>query len=362
MAKAAKKKQSFTNTDIYLTLRLILDPRIAPRFSFRCADRNTMYVDFFIIDGLFLKKTSYSRLMLADHFHLYVVHSNFKSELIKEIRSVKIDFGNYILSNSKVENSIWAQDIWYDVKEIKFNSISEAANELKKIHSHWASDSLTNHRRAKLIQEKLNFYKHPQLEFMGSLPKQKFGRWLMVDENTILASSNCRSPIPFGKIEFKENKEIPPSRAYLKLWEVLTLHEVLPNKNARCIDLGSCPGGWTWVLSQVAGEVISVDKAPLDPKIAKIRNVKFVKKDAFKLDPEEVGPIDWLFSDIICEPNRLFELVQVWKNSGVKNFVCTIKFKGKTDFEAIERFRSITGSRLIHLYQNKHEITWILQK
>lgn len=294
--------------------------------------------------------------------HLYIVHSDFKKELQKEIKSIKYDFDKYLISENKVADSVWAQDIWFDVQEIKFESISQAVKELKKTHSHWASDSLSHHRRAKLIQEQLNFYKHPTLDFMGSFPKQKFGRWLMVNENTIWASKDCRSPIPFGKIEFNEDKKIPPSRAYLKLWEVLTIHGAVPSKRDRCMDLGSCPGGWSWVLSQVCDEVLSVDKAPLDPKIAKIKNIKFLKKDAFKLKPEEAGEVDWLFSDIICEPSRLFDLVQVWKNSGVKNFVCTIKFKGKTDFEVVERFKEIPGSIVVHLYHNKHEITWILAK
>jgi 23S rRNA (cytidine2498-2'-O)-methyltransferase len=300
--------------------------------------------------------------MSDSQLQIYVVHSDFKNELIQEIGSFKTDFGNYLLSSAKLENSIWAQDVWNDVKEIKFESISQAVKELKKIHSHWASDSLSHHRRAKLIQEQLNYFKHPTLDFMGPFPKQKFGCWIMVDEKTIWASKDCRSPIPFGKIQFNEDKKIPPSRAYLKLWDVFTVQKVFPDKKEKCIDLGSCPGGWSWVLSELGCDVISVDKAPLDPKISKIKNIQFLKKDAFKLKPNEVGRIDWLFSDIICDPIRLFELVQEWKNSGVKNFVCTLKFKGKTDFEIIEKFKKIPGSYLVHLFHNKHEITWILKQ
>jgi 23S rRNA (cytidine2498-2'-O)-methyltransferase len=126
------------------------------------------------------------------------------------------------------------------------------------------------------------------------------------------------------------------------------------------LDLGSCPGGWSWVLSKVAKEVVSVDKAPLDPSIAKIKNIRFLKKDAFKLKPHDIEKVDWLFSDIICEPSRLLELAQLWREAGIKNFVCTIKFKGQTDFDIVNRFKEIAGSRIIHLYHNKHEVTWIL--
>lgn len=289
-----------------------------------------------------------------------MVHSEFKDELLKELGAVEFDFGDYLISKNKVEDSIWAQDIWYDVKEIKFDSISQAASELKKNHSHWVIESLSHHRRAQLIQDKLNYYKHLSLDFLADFPKQRFGCALMIDEKTIWASANRRSPIPFGRIEFNEDKETPPSRAYLKLWETLTVHGARPSSKERCLDLGSCPGGWSWVLSKVAKEVISVDKAPLDPKIAKIKNIHFLKKDAFKLKPEDVEKVDWLFSDIICEPARLLELVQTWRAAGIKNFVCTIKFKGETDFDIIDRFKKIAGSRVIHLYHNKHEVTWIL--
>jgi 23S rRNA (cytidine2498-2'-O)-methyltransferase len=296
--------------------------------------------------------------------NIYVAHSKFKPELIHEIgeKNVTNEYGNYVLSDKILKNSIWAQDIWFDVKKIEFDSISEAAKELKTMHSHWAGDSVSSHRRAQLIQEKINFYKHPRLEFLGTMPKINFGCWLMVDEKTIYASSNRRAHIPFGKIEFQENKTFPPSRAYLKLWEVFTVYGIKPQKNEVSLDLGSCPGGWSWVLSEVSKSVISVDKAPLDAKISKIKNIEFVKKDAFKLLPSDIPRIDWLFSDIICEPARLYDLVMLWKESGVKNFVCTIKFKGKTDFQILEKVGEIKNSQIVHLYNNKHEVTWILKE
>ena len=43
----------------------------------------------------------------------------------------------------------------------------------------------------------------------------------------------------------------------------------------------------------------------------------------------------------------------------VKNFLCTIKFQGETDFATQARFAAIPGSRLIHLHVNKHELTWV---
>ncbi|HWU42920.1 MAG TPA: hypothetical protein VN132_05760, partial [Bdellovibrio sp.] len=71
--------------------------------------------------------------------------------------------------------------------------------------------------------------------------------------------------------------------------------------------------------------------------------------------------IDWFFSDIICYPEKLLELVKNWQSSGLcSNFVCTIKFQGKTDFETLEAFQSLENAHVQHLYHNKHEVTlWI---
>jgi 23S rRNA (cytidine2498-2'-O)-methyltransferase len=104
-----------------------------------------------------------------------------------------------------------------------------------------------------------------------------------------------------------------------------------------------------------------VDKAPLVRELQNHPKVKILKKDAFTLTPQDVGPIDWLFSDIICYPDKLLELVNLWLDSGlVRNLVCTIKFQGDTDFKALQGFQSIAGSQIRHLSANKHEVTWSL--
>jgi 23S rRNA (cytidine2498-2'-O)-methyltransferase len=91
--------------------------------------------------------------------------------------------------------------------------------------------------------------------------------------------------------------------------------------------------------------------------------VRFLKHDAFTLKPEEIGRIDWLFCDAACYPSRLFDWVEKWLASGLcENYVCTIKMQGgpeTADFETPRRFAAIPGSRVVHLYHNKHELTYI---
>ena len=134
-----------------------------------------------------------------------------------------------------------------------------------------------------------------------------------------------------------------------------------PQPGERCLDLGASPGGWTYVLAKLGADVVAVDKAPLDPKVAAMPGVEWRGESAFALEPASVGPVDWLFSDIVCYPARLLKLVERWRASGlVKNFVCTLKFQGETDHESAAAFAAIPGARVLHLHHNKHELTFML--
>jgi 23S rRNA (cytidine2498-2'-O)-methyltransferase len=193
------------------------------------------------------------------------------------------------------------------------------------------------------------------------------GAWTLLDEHTLAASARCSSPFPGGVIEFEEDRTGPPSRAYLKLWEALTLAagsgETLPGPGKTCLDAGASPGGWTWALAKLGAKVRAVDRAPLEERIAALPGVSFKKHDAFTLKPEALGPVDWLFCDAACYPPRLFDWIEKWLASGLcQNYVCTIKMQGSAgsaDFDTPRRFAALPGSRVIHLHHNKHELTWI---
>ena len=109
----------------------------------------------------------------------------------------------------------------------------------------------------------------------------------------------------------------------------------------------------------LGANVVAVDKAPLDPKIAALPGVTIRAESAFGLKPSDVGAVDWLFSDVICYPARLLALVRRWLEAGrARNFCCTIKFQGETDVAAQAAFAAIPGAQVFHLHQNKHELTF----
>jgi len=254
----------------------------------------------------------------------------------------------------------WTANTWYEVQRIPIASIAEGARALRDIQRNWVLYSEKLHRRASLIAERLPHVSARPLRFPAPAPTAPLGSWTLLDANIILAAPHCSSPFPHGEVRFVEDRGGPPNRAYLKLWEALTLAGRMPGPGNLCLDLGSSPGGWSWVLQKLGARVISVDKAPLDPAIAALPGIDYRRMSAFALQPAEIGQVDWLFSDVICYPQRLLRLVETWLASGlVRNFVCTIKFQGKTDMQTAQRFAAIPGARLAHLFHNKHELTWM---
>ena len=86
-----------------------------------------------------------------------------------------------------------------------------------------------------------------------------------------------------------------------------------------------------------------------------------MRHDAFTLRPSELGPVDWLCSDVICYPEALLDWVSAWREAGLaRNFICTIKMQGSSfDRTVTDKFAALPGSRVMHLWHNRHELTWI---
>ncbi len=289
----------------------------------------------------------------------YLAAEGFAEELEHELGDAERRQGRLLIASGPPRPAAWAANVWLDPQEIPIASISDAAAKLRAIQRNWAVYAPRLYRRAMLIQDQLPRVSAKPLLFGASPPRAPLGSWILLDTGTILAASRCTSPFPNGEIHFVEDRAGPPSRAYLKLWEALTLIDRRPGPGEICLDLGSSPGGWSWALQQMGAQVISVDKAPLAPETARLPSIQHRQESAFALDPCTIGRIDWLFSDIVCYPARLLALVERWLAARTcRNFVCTIKFQGPTDHQTARRFAAIPGSQLRHLFHNKHELTW----
>ena len=288
----------------------------------------------------------------------YLADEGFEQPLAEELqrsgRSIARWHGLLALSPEESGPSAWALEVWDAPREIAVPSIKAGADALRAIQRNWALVPGAHHRRASLIEARLPPVKARPLIFPEAAPSAHLGGWALLEPEVILASPTKSSPFPGGAVRFVEDREGPPSRAYLKLWEALTRLGRHPGPEEHCLDLGASPGGWTWALAQLGARVTAVDKAPLEPRVMAMPGVAWRQESAFALEPE---PVDWLFSDVICYPSRLLALVRRWLPVA-RNLVCTVKFQGATDHEVAAEFAAIPGAALFHGAHNKHELTF----
>ncbi|MGX9964665.1 SAM-dependent methyltransferase [Roseomonas sp. F4] len=293
----------------------------------------------------------------------YLAAEGFEHDLAEELsragRRVSGWHGLLALSPDPPGPAAWALEVWTAPQEIPVASVKQAADALRAIQRNWAGYAATHHRRSALITEKLPPVKARPLVFPEPAPTGHLGAWTLLAPDRLLASPTKTSPFVNGAVSFIEDREGPPSRAYLKLWEALTRLGRHPGPGETCLDLGAAPGGWTWVLAKLGATVVAVDKAPLDAAVAAMPGVTMRAESAFGLDPRTEPKVDWLFSDVICYPSRLLSLVQRWiAADAARNFVCTLKFQGETDHATAEAFAAIPGAVLFHGAHNKHELTF----
>lgn len=293
----------------------------------------------------------------------YLAAQGYESQLEQELTNIVGRHGRLILTSSPPQEVYWAQNTWRSPQIHSIDSINDAARILKSLQRNWCVYAVDLHRRSALIQEKLPHISGKPLVFPAPLPKAPMGSWTLLDKNTLLASPECTSPFLNGEVKFVEDKTGPPNRAYLKLWEALTLMETHPKAGEFCIDAGGSPGGWAWTLAKLGAEVFSVDRSPLDDKVMQLKNIEFEKGNAFNQKPEDYDFVDWLVCDVVCYPGKLLEWVQRWAESGVaRHMIATIKFQGEADYSIAKQFAEIPGSCVQHLFHNKHELTWMWKK
>ena len=291
----------------------------------------------------------------------YLAAAGFEAQLAEELSRagvvVSAWHGRLALSPSPPRHAVWALDVWTAPVELPAPSVRAAADALRAIQRNWDGYAAAHHRRSALIAAQLPPLRPRPLAFPKPAPRSHLGGWTLLAPDQLLASAAKTSPFLGGEPVFAEDRNGPPSRAYLKLWEACTRLGAWPLPGEQCVDLGAAPGGWSWALAQLGTQVLAVDRAPLDPAVATLPGVRTQEGSAFTLEPFAV---DWLFSDVIAYPAPLQSLVERWIASGLtRHIVCTIKLQGQTDHAAIESFSAVPGGRVMHLHHNKHEVTFV---
>jgi 23S rRNA (cytidine2498-2'-O)-methyltransferase len=294
----------------------------------------------------------------------YLAAEEFEEQLEDELAraGVVVSFrhGRLFVTEDDPVDVAWALNTWFAAERITIASIGNAAKALRDRQRNWALYAPAHRGRAELIAQRLPHVSAKPLVFGAPAPSAPLGSWTLLAPDLVLASTHCSSPFANGEPQFVEDRDGPPSRAYLKLGEALVRVGRWPAPGDRCLDLGASPGGWTWLLASCGARVIAVDKAPLDPRVGAMKNVEWRNDSAFALEPAAFGQIDWLCSDVIGYPARVLALVKRWQQSRtVRNMVVTVKFQGTTDHDVARAFAAIEGGRLFHLHHNRHELTFV---
>jgi len=295
----------------------------------------------------------------------YLAADGYEAQLITELDAAGVvvtrRHERLLITAAAAVDVAWAANVWFDPVEIPITSIGDAVRVLRGQQRNWAMYAPAHAGRARLIAEQLPHVSGKPLVLGAPAPSAPLGSWTLLDSTTVLAATRCSSRFANGEIALVEDRDGPPSRAYLKLWEALVRVGRWPRRGEQCIDLGASPGGWTWLLAQLGARVVAVDKAPLDERVAALPGVEWLDTSAFALDPAAFADGTWLFSDVIAYPERVLALVERWRAHGcIRNIICTIKFQGETDHDVGRRFAAIDGSHVFHLHHNRHELTFAL--
>lgn len=304
-----------------------------------------------------------ARLPVSYHT-VHVPAQNRRDELVDELRyrgsRIVEQIGDLVFAGGSPGPAAWAQNSWLAPAEYEIQSIGDAARLLASIQRNWHLHSITHHRRAELIAGKLPPIRFKPLDFPVAAPSAPLGAFCLLDKNRLLVSPACSSAFADGEAVFNEDRHGPPNRAYLKLWEALTLARRLPAAGDFCLDLGASPGGWTWVLSRLGADVVAVDRSGLVPELTAAENVTTLQRDGFSLSLGDLPASPaWVFSDIVAYPERLYTLANYWSRACPEApVIMTVKCQGRVDPAVIDRFLDIPKGRLLHLAANKHELTF----
>jgi 23S rRNA (cytidine2498-2'-O)-methyltransferase len=165
-----------------------------------------------------------------------------------------------------------------------------------------------------------------------------------------------------------------PSRSTLKLEEAF--HVFIPKNEWEtrlssgmwAVDLGACPGGWTYQLVKRSMFVHAIDNGMMADSLMETGQVKHHQVDGFKFEPPRKN-VTWLVCDMIEKPSRVAQLMGEWLIKGwCKEAIFNLKLpmKGRyeevlEDIENLKIFLKENGIKYTlqakHLYHDREEIT-----
>lgn len=191
--------------------------------------------------------------------------------------------------------------------------------------------------------------------------------WLGISE----AGQTLKWPMGIPRLKMPKDA---PSRSTLKLAEAFAYFmdkeeqaEWL-REGLTAVDLGACPGGWTYQLVKHGLQVIAVDNGAIDEQLMASGQVEHLKADGFVYRPER--PVHWLVCDMVEKPARVAQLMADWLADGdAKRAMFNLKLPMKTRLDEVEHCRDLIETTLARsgkklqrlefrqLYHDREEVT-----
>lgn len=185
--------------------------------------------------------------------------------------------------------------------------------------------------------------------------------------------SNNNSPFYMGIQRLKLPSEAP-SRSTLKLEEAF--HTFIPAdewderlaNGMHAVDLGACPGGWTYQLTQRNMWVCSVDNGPMAQSLMDTGQVTWLQEDGFKYKPSR-NNISWMVCDMVEKPAKVANLMATWLINGwCRETIFNLKLPMKKRYEEVSQNLALIHEKLAEhgisaeiqarqLYHDREEVT-----
>lgn len=188
------------------------------------------------------------------------------------------------------------------------------------------------------------------------------------------AYNDNRSPFFMGIPRLKFPTDAP-SRSTLKLEEAILTFVPQAEEKKRFteemtgVDLGACPGGWTYQLVKRGLFVYAVDHGKMATSLHDTGRIEHCAEDGFKFQPPKRKQIDWLVCDMVEQPIRISKLMAKWLINGwCREAIFNLKLPMKKRYQEVQLCLNYLEEELTkqgfwfkiqakHLYHDREEIT-----
>lgn len=188
------------------------------------------------------------------------------------------------------------------------------------------------------------------------------------------AYNDNRSAYPMGIMRLKFPADAP-SRSTLKLEEAILTFVPKAEEPKRFteqmtgVDLGACPGGWTYQLVKRGLFVYAVDHGKMAASLHETGRIEHCPEDGFKFQPPKRKQIDWLVCDMVEQPMKVAKLIAKWLTGGwCRETIFNLKLPMKKRYQEVKLCLDFLAETLEkqglkfqlqakHLYHDREEIT-----